>query len=148
MDEICELLAIADLEGWYENMFTFGAGFNGTVFDNVEAIAQLSHDAAILFVNQHDAPRNVRAMAALGITFTGLKIGGVIGGRFISASFPCLCSGSIRWFALCRSVGRSAGLFRRGSWCSLEECGALRKDRLKGVDVLLHTRPASDDGEL
>lgn len=81
----------------------------------------------------------MRAVTAPDISLALVEVGRVIGGRIVSSSFSCLCPGSVGGPAL--FWGRSWG--RR----SLEECGALCKNRLKGIDILLDVGPAADDGE-
>lgn len=120
--------------------FTFGSRCHSTILDDIEAAAKLAHDAAILLINQDDPSGQVRAMTASDICLALVKVGWVVGRRFISSSFSCLGSSSI---------GRSALLWRR-SWSrrSFEEGGTLCKNRLKGIDVLLDVGSAADDGEL
>lgn len=112
---------------------TFGSRPDGTVLDDLVAVAQLADDAAVLLVHEHDPAALAGARAALHVALAGGVVGRVIRRQLLGGGrLPGLCAGPLR-------AGR-----RR----ALEEGGALRQDGLEGVDVLLHAGPGADGREL
>lgn len=114
---------------------TLGTGTNTTVLDNLEAVAQLTNNATILLVDQYNSAADMRAGAALDVCFPRLEASWVVGRRRVAGRFSRLGLGSL---------GARGPRRRR----ALEESGALRQNRLKGIDVLLDPRATVGGGEL
>jgi len=100
------------------------AGLEVCGFGDDGVLAQLTHHAAVILVNEHDL-----AVLAPGLAVGREAAAGGVVGRVVPALLV------------------AAGVGRRGSVGTLQKRGALREDGLEGVDVVLRDAVA-DAGEL
>ena len=104
-----------------EGRRTFRPGFHGAVFDYVEAFAELTDDAAILFVDQDNLPAMMRTGATHNISLAWFHLRRIIGWRLVS-----------RKRLLAR---RKSGL---GGLSAFQEGSTLCNDCLECIDIILY----------